>query len=347
MDRRDGREPWQAWIAASCWALTGIDLGADPYLTDRAVLCHRLGDDPLFVYANEFAQRLWERPWHTMIGLPSRLTAPPDHRSSRSGALSGNDVVTGYSGERISATGRRFVIHDATVWPVRDDDARLVGQAATFQHFERLELPLLEVLATSADEVAEAVRCGADRIELCVDYPAGGVTPPPELISAAVAATRESSVGVMVMIRPRPGDFVYSPSDIDVMRSAVDTAVTMGAAGVVAGCLTPGGGVDETATRRLVEAAQGVPVTFHRAVDDAADPVAAALTAFELGCARVLTSGGAPTAVEGVESIRRMVEAAPRDAIVMPGSGVRSGNAQELRTATGATELHASLKFFR
>lgn len=340
-------ETWQSWIVDSYCELIGADLDPDPYRAARVILCHGLGPDPRFVYVNESAQRLWERPWRTMVGMPSRLTAPPDHRSSRAGALADNDVVTGYSGERISATGRRFIINDATVWPVRDAGGRRVGQAAAFDRFERLSRPLLEVLATSESEVAEAVARGAGRIELCSDYSVGGVTPPPDLITSAVAATRDASVGVMVMIRPRPGDFVYSRAELDSMCAMVDTAVEHGAAGVVSGCLTADGRVDVAATRRLVAAARGVPVTFHRAVDVASDPVAAALTAFDLGCARVLTSGGAATAAEGVDVISRLVEAAPPGAIVLPGCGVRSDNAAQLRAATGVTELHASLRYFR
>ncbi len=339
-------ETWQRWIADSYRATVGGDLGPDPYRGQQAVLCHGTGPDPRFVYVNEFAQRLWERPWRSMVGMPSRWTAPPHLRSERAGALSGNEVASGYAGERVSATGRRFVIRDATIWPVRDDAGTAVGQAATFREYERLDGPLLEILATTPAEVARAVSLGADRIELCVDYPAGGTTPPVGLIREAVALTAEHSVGVMVMVRPRSGDFVYSAAERDQMTSTIEEAVTAGAVGVVLGCLTAAGDVDERALRVLRAAAAGVPVTFHRAVDEARDPAAAAAAAFAAGCDRVLTSGGAPTAPEGVAVIRRMAHGAPPGAIVMAGSGVRAGNADAVRADTGVRELHASLSYF-
>lgn len=338
---------WPRLIAASYRARVGGDLGADLERADRAILAHALGDDPRIVYVNGFAAQLWERPPRTFLGMPSRRTAPPEARAERAGALAPIGVVTGYRGERISATGRRFVIRDATVWPVLDDAGTVIGQAATFREIERVTRPLLEVLATTPAEVAEAVARGADRIELCVDYPAGGTTPPPDLIREAVALTAERSIGVMVMIRPRGGDFVYAPDEIATMRREIRTAVAAGASGLVLGCLTPAGAIDMEAVRAFLAAADGVPVTFHRAVDVAVDPVATAAAAFALGCARVLTSGGAPTAPDGVATIRRMLQAAPPDRIVLPGSGVRGSNADALRAATGAIELHASLAYFR
>lgn len=339
---------WRGWIADSYRALLHCDLAADGDLDDapRAILCHRLGDDPVFVYANRFAQRLWERPWAQFVGRPSRLTAPPEARTQRSGALSGNPVATGYSGERVSATGRRFLIRDATIWPVSDGGGRVVGQAATFSQWEPLDRDLLEVLATTPAQVRAAVAAGADRIELCVDYEAGGTTPPPDLIRAAVADTADAGVGVMVMIRPRGGDFVYSDAEIRTMQRSIDAAVTAGASGLVFGCLTPDGVVDEAATRRLLAVAPGVPVTFHRAVDVSRDPVTAALTAFDLGCDRVLTSGGADTVIEGWPTIRAIVERAPATATVLAGSGVRRSNVDRLRELTGVVEVHASGAYF-
>ena len=100
------------------------------------VLCHDTSPDPLFVYANRAAVALWERP---LVGSASRLTAPPEARADRAAALASGDVVRGYSGERVAASGRRFQILDATVWPVLDDDGRVCGQAATFAQWRFLE----------------------------------------------------------------------------------------------------------------------------------------------------------------------------------------------------------------
>lgn len=339
---------WQRWIVDSYQSQTGLALaaGQDIYRAPQAVLCHRLGPDPLFVYANQFAQRLWERPWDQFVGLPSRLTAPPGARQDRADALSGNQLATGYSGERISATGRRFRIRDATIWPVSDDSGEVVGQAATFSQWVPVERDLLEILATTAPGVRSAIAAGADRIELCVDYEAGGTTPPIDLIHEAVADTTDAGVGVMVMIRPRGGDFVYSDTEVLTMERSIEAAVTAGCAGLVWGCLTPEGVVDRAVARRLMGVAPEVPATFHRAVDVSTDPVAAALAAFGLGCDRVLTSGGAPTALQGADVIADIVRRAPATGTVLAGSGVRHSSAARVRELTGVTEVHASAAYF-
>jgi hypothetical protein len=108
------------------------------YEAPFVVLCHDTAADPRFVYANRTAQRLWERDWHDFIGWPSRFTAPPEERAERSQALAHDTVVRGYSGIRVSRSGRRFRINGATVWPVTDPTGVLVGQAATFSHWEFL-----------------------------------------------------------------------------------------------------------------------------------------------------------------------------------------------------------------
>jgi len=342
-----GRQPWESWIADSYADLFARPLArrSDLYDSDRAVLCHGLGSDPTFVYVNRTAQQLWERPWRSFIGMPSRLTAPPAHRAERSAALNGGKVATDYTGERVSATGRRFRILGATIFPVRDGAGEVVGQAATFVHWEPIRRrPLLEVLATSVDEVGVALSGGADRIELCADYASGGLTPSTDLVHSVAGPAREQGVGVMAMIRPRPGDFVYSRHELDTMRRSVADVLAAGASGVVLGCLTAGGQLDVVATGALVQAAAGAPVTVHRAVDDSVDPLAAALAAFATGADRVLTSGGAATALLGSDVVRRMVAETPIAATVVAGSGVTPDNVAALVARTGVTEVHGSLR---
>lgn len=126
--------PWPRWITASYEQSAGealCDAGA-LYDLPAAVLCHDTSADPVFVFANLAAQELWERHWDDFIGWPSRLTAPPEHRGERAQALAQDAVVRGYSGVRVSASGRLFRILDATVWPVVDETGQLRGQAATF-----------------------------------------------------------------------------------------------------------------------------------------------------------------------------------------------------------------------
>lgn len=129
---------WQQRICASYAEQVGEPLCSPDALYDLAavVLCHDDGDDPLFVYANAAAQRLWERGWEDFIGWPSRLTAPADHRAERATALASGAVVRGYSGVRVTRSGALFKILDATVWPVTDEDGYVVGQAATFVQTE-------------------------------------------------------------------------------------------------------------------------------------------------------------------------------------------------------------------
>lgn len=122
---------WARRVAASYLRAVGEPLADPRSLMDdpRVILAHEGSHDPVLVFANRAAQRLWE---HDLVGMPSRLTAPPEARAERAQALAGPGVVRGYSGVRISATGRRFRILDATVWPVWDDDGTVVGQAAMF-----------------------------------------------------------------------------------------------------------------------------------------------------------------------------------------------------------------------
>lgn len=131
--------PWPQWITASYEALVGEPLCAPDELCDltAVVLCHDTSDDPVFVYANRAAQVLWERSWDDFIGWPSRLTAPPAERAQRAVALASGAMVRGYSGVRVSASGRRFRICDATVWTVSDEFGEIRGQAATFSRVAR------------------------------------------------------------------------------------------------------------------------------------------------------------------------------------------------------------------
>lgn len=134
---------WREWITRSYADAVGENLAEPDELDDlpAVVLAHDTSADPLLVYVNLAAQRLWERAHDQFVGMPSRLTAPAAAQPERARALAGPGVVHGYSGVRISASGRKFRIIDATVWPVCDDDGRLVGQAATFRRWEPIEEP--------------------------------------------------------------------------------------------------------------------------------------------------------------------------------------------------------------
>ncbi|MET9859659.1 copper homeostasis protein CutC [Streptomyces smyrnaeus] len=202
--------------------------------------------------------------------------------------------------------------------------------------------PALEIAVTSPAGARTAREHGADRVELCTGLELGGLTPSAALIEAAV----EAGPPVQVLVRCRPGDFVHDAEEIALMAADVRSAVASGAAGVVIGALTADGGLDVHAVAALTEAAHAagrpVEITLHRAVDQAADPVAAAALLPGLGLTRVLTSGGATTAAEGAGRIAAMAAAAP-GVEVMAGGGVRPDTIAEL-VAAGAAAVHLSAK---
>jgi copper homeostasis protein len=197
-----------------------------------------------------------------------------------------------------------------------------------------------------------AAGVGARRVELCSALGAtGGITPSVALVEAVVdaAAVVPSSdsapiLEVHVLVRPRPGGFVYSTAEIDLMLRDVTLAVDQGADGVVVGALTPSGTVDARRMRDLIAAADDAEVTFHRALDVIADPIAALDTLAELGVARVLTSGGAARAGEGLERLAALVEHSAELGIeIMAGGGVTASDIPAL-LRVGVDAVHLSAK---
>jgi copper homeostasis protein len=196
-----------------------------------------------------------------------------------------------------------------------------------------------EICLDSADGVAAAAEAGADRVELCAGLFEGGITPSAGMIEQAVTVAA-GRIKVHVIIRPRGGDFVYGPSEAEAMLADIRTAKAAGADGVVIGALTPDADIDMALCARLVEAARPLSVTYHRAFDVTRDPETAFDDVIALGVDRLLTSGAAPTALEGVDLIARLVEKAAGRIVVMPGGGVNERTAARVAAQTGATELH-------
>ena len=198
-----------------------------------------------------------------------------------------------------------------------------------------------EICANSVASCIAAQEGGANRVELCAGIPEGGTTPSYGMIRNA----RENiSIALNVIIRPRGGDFLYSESEIQEMIYDIKIAKELGADGLVFGCLNPNGSVDMDAMSRLMEAAGDTPVTFHRAFDHTNDPYKALEDIISLGCARILTSGCRPTALEGAELLAQLVERAGNRIIIMPGCGVREGNIAEIARLSGAREFHFSAR---
>jgi copper homeostasis protein len=203
-------------------------------------------------------------------------------------------------------------------------------------------MTLLEVCVDSLEGLERARAGGAQRIELCSRLDVGGLSPGLELLSGACSACK---LPLHVMIRPREGDFVYSDDEIEAMRAEIERAKGAKVSGVVFGALTRQAAIDRSTTRALAKLARPMSVTFHRAFDAVRDPQAELELLIEIGVDRVLTSGGAASALEGAAKLKRLVDQARGRIVVMPGGGVRAENASEILAATGARELHSSTPF--
>ena len=229
-------------------------------------------------------------------------------------------------------------------------------------------MALLEVCCGNLESVDAAVAGGARRIELCADLELDGLTPP----MAWLRAVKEQypDLTVHALIRPRDGDFVYSPEEAELMALQIEAALTFGADGIVVGCLTPDGEIDVPLMEYLISVissfnlateldrsdlchaandshffpgpARRVSVTFHRAFDRCRHPFKALEQLIGLGCDRILTSGQAPTAEEGTDLLRRLRRRAKGRILILPGGGVTPENAVRVLELTGCSEIHAS-----
>ena len=204
---------------------------------------------------------------------------------------------------------------------------------------------LREFCAENLTNVNEALAAGAERIELCDDLSMGGVTPSDEVIARAVALAHAYGARVMVMVRPRGGDFAYSGRELGVMAETIGRARALGADGVVFGCAREGA-LDEAATRQLAREAQGLDLTFHMAFDEI-DPTRqeeALGTLANLGFSRVLTHGGplARPIDACLPHLRELVVAAGGRIAIMAGGGVTWENAERIAAELGICEVHGT-----
>ncbi len=204
----------------------------------------------------------------------------------------------------------------------------------------------VEVCIDNLESLHYAIEGGANRIELCSSLALGGLTPSFGFMRQAAIL---SSVPVYAMIRPRQGDFLYSEEDIESMLLDIDAAAQAGLQGVVFGTLTATGDIDMVQARRLAERAKSheLGITFHRAIDQCADYVAAIEALADLGCERILTSGLAANAELGIEVLTQMVKVADGRLAIMAGAGVNPENAARIAHATGVKQLHLSGKTTR
>jgi copper homeostasis protein len=197
---------------------------------------------------------------------------------------------------------------------------------------------LLESVVETVAAARAAEHAGAGRLELCARLVDGGVTPPAGLVTAVLERV---SIPVFVMVRPRAGDFVYSDTEMAEAQHDVAAMRMRGAHGIVLGVLLRDGCFDVDRTRSLIACAGGLPVTFHRAFDAAPDLEAALDAAIAAGASRVLTSGGAATALEGADRLAALVRRAQARITVLAAGGVRTHNVAALLARTGVREVHA------
>lgn len=196
---------------------------------------------------------------------------------------------------------------------------------------------IVEVCLDSLDSIQAAASAGAQRIELCAALTEGGLTPSPGTLREA---RRIFPGGIVMMIRPRGGDFLYSPAELRAMAHDIATARDGGADAVVFGCLDARGNIDESACRQLLAACHPLPAVFHRAFDVSRHLPESLETLIRLGFRRVLTSGGEPDAPRGAATLARLIGQAAGRIEILPGGGITPENAPALIAATGTTQIH-------
>jgi copper homeostasis protein len=200
---------------------------------------------------------------------------------------------------------------------------------------------ILEVIGFTIEGCIVAQKAGAHRIELCDNPADGGTTASYGFLKAA---RKKLQIELFPIIRPKGGDFLYNDDEFEIMKTDVKLCKELGCDGVVIGMLMKDGRVDKTRCEILVDYAYPLGVTFHRAFDRTVDAFEALEDIIEIGCERILTSGQKPTALEGAELIKQLIEKADDRIIIMPGSGVKSKNILQIAEATAAVEFHSSAR---
>jgi copper homeostasis protein len=196
---------------------------------------------------------------------------------------------------------------------------------------------LVEICVADVESAIAAEVGGADRVELCENLAIGGTTPSAGTIAEVC---RWLSIPVHVLIRPRAGDFVYSDRELAIMRHDIEVAKSLGAAGVVLGVLTDAATIDRDRTAALVALARPLSVAFHKAIDQTQDLLAELDALIVLGVDRVLTSGGRPTALEGIETVAELVQRAGDRIAVMAGGRLSAEILQTVVERSGVREVH-------
>lgn len=197
---------------------------------------------------------------------------------------------------------------------------------------------ILEACVETFEEALKAESLGADRIELCDDLSVGGITPSYALLDSVL---KQLKIPVMVMIRPRGGNFVHTSSEIKVMKQSIDVCKSLNVMGVVFGILDNQDQIDIATTRMLAEYASPLEITFHKAIDDTPDPIHSAEMLTEIkGISRILTSGGKPTALEGAGNINEMCKVTAGHLKILAAGRITNENLEEISGILDVDEFH-------
>jgi copper homeostasis protein len=196
----------------------------------------------------------------------------------------------------------------------------------------------VEICASNFESAIAAQHGGADRIELCESLEVGGLTPRNILIEQVLS---EINIPVHVLIRPRAGDFIYSPSEIDQMLDTIEFCKESGCSGTVCGALTVESKLDVRTLKQLLSASEGMEFTFHRAFDRVLYPIDVVNSLIELGIDRILSSGQKPRAVDGIELLKHLNADFGNQIEIMPGAGVDPTNVMQFKKA-GFESVHLS-----
>lgn len=199
-------------------------------------------------------------------------------------------------------------------------------------------MAIYEACVGSYGQAVKAQSLGANRVELCDNLMEAGTTPSYGTIKKTVD---NLSIDIMVIIRPRGGDFEFSTEEVEIMIEDIKVCKSLGVNGVVIGALK-GNKIDIEATKKLIEVAKPMSITFHMAFDEIEDKFEAIDTLVDLGVDRILTKGSKTSAPDGKENLKKYIEYANERIIIMPGAGVTKENREEILQFTGAKEIHGT-----
>ena len=197
-----------------------------------------------------------------------------------------------------------------------------------------------EACVESFEKALETQNNGANRIELCENLAVGGTTPSYGTVKVCL---EKLDIPIFPMIRARGGNFIYSKDEIEIMKEDIKIFKELGVKGVVLGCLTSDNKIDLELTKKLVNLAYPMEVTFHKAIDEIQNPLDYIDNLINIGIKRILTSGGKVTALEGKDLINEMIKKSNGRLKIVVAGKVTKENLNELSNLISANEFHGKL----